>query len=452
MNRATRFTMAVMAVAALIGVMAANAQSRYPQPREYTTMPAIASNPAAPGEAGGLFNVGPNRRIIRQPGAQSETTIAVDPTNPNHLLAASNDLADSAAVYESLDGGRTWAFSYQQAQFCYDPWLDFRANGDQFFAYECSGGAVQRVAYRLVGQANWTQINLNNAGGFADRDMVVVDNHANSPFKDSVYIGYDDNAAGNTPYLLYSRTGTANYIRTPDLNDTNQLTIGVNAAVCADGTVAAGWLEFNRKALVTANSSDGGATWGADAIAHNYLLNTPAFFISIPPQPNRGIVPMPFLDAATDSATFFPGRLYVTYTDRDGDSSDTDVFARYSDDCGDTWSAQVEIDNEGADDAYQFHPNISVGDDGTVFVSYYDTRHDQTSKTIHRWMAHSQDGGNTWTNEQMTTGPSDFSGAGDPNDTGDYQGTHARPGFGAWSIWTDRRGENEDGVGAAARP
>ena len=210
MNRATRFAMAVMAVAALIGVMAANAQSRYPQPRAYTTIPAIAPELAAPGEAVGLSIVGPNRRIIKQPGAQSETTIAVDPTSPSHLLAASNDLADSATVYESLDSGRTWAFSYQQAQFCYDPWLDFRANGDQFFTYECSGGTVQRVAYRLVGQANWTEINLNNAGGFADRDMVVVDNHAGSPFKDSVYIGYDDNGAGNTPYLLYSRTGTAN--------------------------------------------------------------------------------------------------------------------------------------------------------------------------------------------------------------------------------------------------
>jgi hypothetical protein len=445
--------MAVAAVAALIGAIAANAQSRYPRPpHAYTTVPAIASDPAAPDDAGELFRVGRNRRIIRQPGAQSETTIAVDPTDPNHLLAASNDLADSAAVYESLDGGRTWAFSYEQTAFCYDPWLTFRANGDQFYTYECSGGAIQRVAYRLVGQANWTEISLNNAGGFPDRDMIVVDNHANSPFRDSVYIGYDDANAGNVPFLLYSRTGTADYIRTPDLNDTTQPTIGVNAAVCADGTVTAGWLEFNRKALVTASSSDGGASWGADVIAHNYLLNTPQFFISIPPQPQRGIVPFPFLDAATEGAEFFPGRMYVTYTDRDADSTDTDVFARYSDDCGATWSAQVEIDNEGADDAYQFHPAISVGEDGTVFVSYYDTRHDATSKTIHRWMAYSQDGGNTWTNEQMSSGPSDFSGAGDGNDTGDYQGTHARPGFGAWSIWTDRRSGNEDGVGAAQRP
>jgi len=226
----------------------------------------------------------------------------------------------------------------------------------------------------------------------------------------------------------------------------------VNAAVCSDGTVAAAWLEFNRNALVTSHSFDGGANWGSDVIAHTYLLNTPLFFISIPPQPQRGIVPFPFLDAATDSAEFFPGRLYVTYTDRDSNSADTDVFVRYSDDCGSSWSSQVEISGEREATAYQFHPNIAVGDDGTVYVSYYDTRHDPTNKTIHRWMAHSQDGGNTWINEQMTTVASDFSGAGDPNDTGDYQGTSARPGTGAWGIWTDRRTGNEDAWGANERP
>jgi hypothetical protein len=67
-------------------------------------------------------------------------------------------------------------------------------------------------------------------------------------------------------------------------------------------------------------------------------------------------------------------------------------------------------------------------------------------------MAHSQDGGATWINEQMTNVASDFSGAGDGNDTGDYQGTDARPGTGAWSIWTDRRTGSEDGFGAMERP
>ena len=383
MKRTIPFALAVIAMAALIGA-AADTPDRSPKPphRQYTTVPIIVPGTNAPSRLGQVSQVGENRKIIVQPGAQSETTIAVDPTNAKHLLAASNDLADSATVYESMDGGRTWTATYQQTAFCYDPWLDFRSNGDQFFAYECSGGTVQRVAYRLVGQTNWTQINLSNAGNFADRDMVVVDNHVNSPFKDSVYIGYDDNGAGNTPFLLYSRTGTANYVRTPDLNDTNQLTIGVNAAVCSDGTVAAAWLEFNRYALVTSHSFDGGANWGSDVIAHTYLLNTPSFFISIPPQPQRGIVPFPFLDAATDSAEFFPGRLYVTYTDRDSNSADTDVFVRYSDDCGSSWSSQVEISGEHSATAYQFHPNIAVGDDGTVYVSYYDTRHDPTNKTI----------------------------------------------------------------------
>ncbi len=41
-----------------------------------------------------------NVNVTNRAGAQSETSVAVDPTDANHILCAMNDLASTAAVYE----------------------------------------------------------------------------------------------------------------------------------------------------------------------------------------------------------------------------------------------------------------------------------------------------------------------------------------------------------------
>jgi hypothetical protein len=58
------------------------------------------------------FNVGKNVDVTRKNGAQSETAVAIDPTDSNHLLASSNDLSNFSSynnLFESFDRGRTWA-------------------------------------------------------------------------------------------------------------------------------------------------------------------------------------------------------------------------------------------------------------------------------------------------------------------------------------------------------
>lgn len=417
-----------------------------------TTVPTKAR--IAPAGIERILPAGPNRNITNKTGAQSETSIAVDPTNPRHIVAASNDLSSFSSyngVYESFDMGRTWANANINLNvFCYDPWLDFNAQGDVFFAYECSD---QRIAYKLAGSNVWVKTTLNNAGGFPDRDMVVVDDNAGSPFLDSVYIGYDDAAANNTAYLLYSRTGFANWIRTPKINDTSA-TIGVNAAVNPDGTVYACWLDFNGRKLWVDRSFDGGATWSADDIVHNYRLNTPNFFIFIPPQPDRGIVPMCYSDVIHRGP--FAGRLLITYTDKDPATADTNVYVRWSDDDGNTWSPEWKV-NDDLVHAYQFHPTITVNRAGVVAVNFYDTRADQPSnEKTHHMVAFSFDGGTTWSaNLQVSNRQSDESGSGDPNDYGEYQGIDASRRGHFHVVWTDSRMPGavaEDMFTAPARP
>jgi hypothetical protein len=447
------FTLAALTLA-MIGAASAETTETVRPPHAYTTYPARSTFPPAPDIPAGPLEVGANRRIITKAGAQSETTIAVDPTDARHLLAASNDLSTFTSynnVVESFDGGRTWASAGLSVNtFCYDPWLAFNANGDAFFAYECGD---QRIAYREAGASNWVHTTLVPSGPFPDRDMVTVDTNPSSPGFNRVYIGYDEAAFNNAAHVLYSPDGFGSWTKSPTINDTSS-TIGVNVTTCPSGSVHAFWEDFSGRKLWADRSTNGGATWGTDRLVTNYRLLTGSFFISIPPQPDRGILPMPFSDCAPEG-TDFAGRVYVTYVDKSPTSADTDVYVRYSDNGGQTWSAETEVDDEAVN-AYQFHPHINVGPDGTVAVSFYDTRDDfpNNEKTL-RMISFSTDGGQNWSaNVRLASGQSDESGPGDPNDYGDYQGQDARPDQGFWNIWTDSRPGTiaEDGVGVQARP
>ena len=107
-----------------------------------------------------------NVNVTNKAGAQSTTTIAVDPLDSRHLLVASNDLSGGTVtvrVYDSLDGGRTWTedANFRPLGLCYSPWVDFNANGDAFVTYNCFD---QRIAYRLRGQTAWVYRTFANRG------------------------------------------------------------------------------------------------------------------------------------------------------------------------------------------------------------------------------------------------------------------------------------------------
>lgn len=419
----------------------------------YTTQPVRGSNPLSYLGPNQLLVVGPNRNITNKNGAQSETSVAVDPTNPAHIVAASNDLSSFStynSVYESYNYGRTWALAgYSVNAFCYDPWVDFNADGTVLYAYECYD---QRVAYRPAGSTTWTYYKMTNAGGFPDRDMIVVDRNPASAYYNRAYIGYDDANASNAAYLLYANSSNySSWTKTPKINDSGN-TIGNNAAVLSDGRVLAVWESYAQDQMRSDCSSNGGATWGTDTTVLTYRANAPQFFIYIPPQPDRGVLPMPFT-AAAPAGTTYAGRAYVAYADQATSGTHWDVYVRYTDNCGATWSSEVKI-NDDTGTAYQFFPEPAVLPDGTVAVSWYDTRDDATNRKTHRYWSYSTNGGVTWSaNERLTTAQSDESGIGDANDYGDYENTAAGNNF-FYHVWTDSRPgtKAEDMAGAPSRP
>lgn len=465
--RAARATMVWAMAAAVVagsGIGKAPAAGAADLP-PFITRPSHAPAGAVPSPAAAP-TVGPNVNITNKAGAQSETTVAVDPLDPGHVLSASNDLSsgftDTMHAYESFDGGQTWQESGLDLlpTFCYDPWVDFSLDYDPIeevyrsvplVAYECAPttGTDQRIAYRAPGSATWTTITFSRSltGTFPDRDQVVADTTPSSPLFGSVYVGYDNAGASNAAHVLYTRdlfpdAGAPVWRRSPKINDQGR-TIGVNVAVTPDGTIYATWLDFDNQRLYIDRSTDGGTTWGTDRVVTTFRTPTQTFFITIPPQAQRGVLPLPFtVGAPADTA--HAGRVYVSYFDLPSPAgAGTDIFVRYSDDGGVTWSAEKTVnDNDGLLPSWTFHQAISVAPDGTVGVSFYDTRNDPRGLAVDRYAAFSADGGNTWgTNLRVSTVSSDESHPfqGDGNQYGDYQGLDAGPAGDFYSVWCDSR-------------
>jgi hypothetical protein len=408
-------------------------------PQGRTTVPVRPNAPAVPIDLGHFldpFTVGANVRVANRSGAQSETAIAVDPTNSLHLVAAANDLSNFSNydfVWESNDGGVNWdSAGFTAGAFCYDPWLDFDANGRVYFAYECYD---QRIAYQDSYNGTWTKKLLTNAGGFPDRDMVVVDTTGGT-YNNRAYIGYDDANAGNAAYVLYGSGST--FTKSAKINDSSN-TIGVNAAVGSNGDVYATWLDYPGSKIKSDKSINGGATWGADHTVTNLRQSTSSFwYYGCPAQPDRGLVLMSFSDA-DNSGGLYDGRYYIVYMDKPPTGTITNIYIRYSDDGGTSWSAEVQVNDSSS--VCAFHPTVSVSDDGTVGVTYYDTRMTTGNKKANRWASFSTNGGVSWSaSQRVSSKSSDESGFGDANDYGDYQNADFEPNNNTLHpVWTDSR-------------
>jgi hypothetical protein len=117
-----------------------------------------------PAVAGTVPTVGPNLNVSRMPENQAETTIAINPTNPDNIAMASNT-EGGYALFEaySFDGGATWhpqlvADGDDDLGFaCCDPSMAFDQFGNLFLVY------LDRSAHG--GNVKSTQIALSTDGG-----------------------------------------------------------------------------------------------------------------------------------------------------------------------------------------------------------------------------------------------------------------------------------------------
>jgi hypothetical protein len=314
---------------------------------------------------------------------QNETSIAVDPNNPDRLVGGANDyvartwsctisgtpcsaLADGySGTYFSNDGGQTWCCTAT------DPGHlgtlipgvtrlaggQYDAGGDPAVAFDSKGhvyyaglGFNRTSAPNTVevskgtfsgGNLSWgapTFINQTTSPStLNDKEWIAVDSHQGSPFQDRIYVTWTRFlfSAGTGSYIqspiafVSSSDGGATFT-SPKLISGNVLYgQGSRPVVGPDGTLYVFWEGSTRLASLNSiymvKSSDGGANWSkpvnlATLHGSNLLANTV------------------FRNNSYPAAAAAPnGDLYATWTEQDSGAS-TAVYSK-STDSGQTWSS-----------------------------------------------------------------------------------------------------------------
>jgi hypothetical protein len=368
---------------------------------------------------------------------QGENNVAIDPNNPQHIIAHSNTFFKDTtaqcqsptggtastfgtmALFGSSDGGVTWKYNCAPwhtsatggvtgavAWFGSDPALAWDNQGRAYACYmlisENSSGSAFGASIVLARSTDngqtWSQFGnpvVNNVASTAhadDKEMMVIDNTSGQAhsFSGRIYVIWDD---ANAERIAHSDDGVTWSTVTPS---SNTGAIGGNLAIAPDGTVYAIWTRYNVETIVFTKSTDGGATWTAPAVISTNALQSFGSNNLPPAQDTRGINGFGAIDVDRNPNSAFFGNIYVSFTDFPSGIStgaDLNAYMIRSINGGTTWSTRIKVndDNFGAS---QFFPWLAVDQsDGTVNMSWIDSRIDPINRKTQMVYARSIDGG-----------------------------------------------------------
>ena len=424
------------------------------EPAVFQTSTAVRVSGATP-FAGGCLAVPDGSTVYAD--AEVEPHLAVDRTNPNHVVAAwqqdrlSDGGARGLATSVSIDGGLTWD-APQPAPFSTCAGGVFARVSDPWVAV--SGNTVLQVGIAFTGAANSVgarsavAVTRSVDGGVTwGPGVLLVDDDGNRLFNDKealtidttdpryVYavwdrIGLDER--GPT-VLARSIDGGATWETARTIYDPGaaRQTIGNVPVTTPDGRVHVFFVELGpdpdvpseiEAHVAVVRSHDKGLTWSAPTrIADAMPVGTAT------PQGGRPVRSGEILGAFASDPD--DGTLYAVWQDSRFSSGTRDAIAlSRSTDGGLTWSVPVAVN--ARPDVPAFTPTLAVLSGGAIGVTYYDFRQTGTAtyQPTDYWLARSTNGID-WT-ETRLAGNFDLFDAPDAGGlfVGDYQGLDAADG------------------------
>ncbi len=282
------------------------------------------------------------------------------------------------SIAKSVDGGATWTQPFDMPMYGgaeteqSDPWLAWH-DGTLYYAYlEVEAGyfddpnsglyfSQMTIAKSTDYGDSWTLVKATNATYFADKETITVANDG------TVYLVYDDvdvvDPAGNaTVRLSVSTDGGETYNDTAVISE-DPGNLGPYVTTDSSGNVYVAWTWFGIDGgnLLFSKSVDGGITFSDPAFI-NDDANSSA---SLPYGGRAGKVTLPVLRFDEND------RLYVLWDDMFDSAGYTfDVYLRYSDDFGETWSNRIRV-NPAVED-HQWNPEMAIDDEGVLHFVYYE--------------------------------------------------------------------------------
>lgn len=365
--------------------------------------PGFLATPAAPPEV----TISGLRPLVDRPPPFPvvESFLAVNPTDPDNLLASAMSVSTEASVvYGSWDGGRSWerVNSPEGAFFPGgDPMLTFGGNGRAYVSTITPDFNVWRSD---DGGRTWAGPARVGGEGPKDRQWITA-----SPASGQGLLPLYATAktvlartSGPEEHVLItsvSRDGGKTFAEPTVLRtDSDFLHTPTDLAVRSDGTVLLLYLVHYeripggegrlRGRYLLRLSADGGRSWsGSHPVAETIDAgNAGDWTMMLKGLSAAGL-------AFDESGGPFDGSAYVAWPKVLAGRHQ--IVAARSRDGGLTWSDPVRVNRGGAASNHST-PTVAVNRDGVVAVTWNDRRHDPDDECFRHYLAVSTDGGETF--------------------------------------------------------
>jgi len=332
--------------------------------------------------------------------AANEPSIAVDPTNPDHMVigwrqfnTVTNSFRQAGNAY-TTDGGETWTFPevIDPGIFRSDPVLDADANGNIYYnSLTVVGEDYLCNVYKSTdGGATWDD-GIFAQGG--DKQWMTIDKSPDSPGQNNAY-AFWTTAYSICPFFDFTRSidGITSF------EDCSLITgepYWGTLATNAEGDLYVGGAQDNH--FVVARSSDVqsgvAVTWDYSVpVSLGGEINGFAGYDS--PNPT-GIIGQTNI-AVDKSDGPLHGNVYLLCSVlRYSPYDPSDIMFSRSTDDGLTWSNPVKI-NDDFGQEWQWFGTMSVAPNGRIDVVWLDTRDNPGFVYSRLYYSWSFDGGETW--------------------------------------------------------
>ena len=380
---------------------------------------------------------GAAHRVVRVSGPEAkspvEVSVAIDPTNPDHIVAVSQqrgtkEKPGSNHAYVSTDAGKSWktaVLANPNKRTQGDDGVTFAADGLALRTYISFLGIrterPDRAANGIWFASSrdglaWSDPvpvidHVNTVHPYEDKPWLKADNNKDSAYKGNIYVTwtqfdeYGSKKPEDKTHVFASRSkDQGKTFSVPqrisqnpgDCLDSSKTLMGAMPAVGPKGEVYAVWA--GPKGLAFVKSTDGGWTFGTEKI----LTDTPGGWdFNV-----KGIfrcngLPTIGVDVSDGKHR---GAIHVNWADlRNGDP---DIFLISSADGGETWTKPLRVnDDPKSNRKDQFFAWMAVDPvDGSVNIVFFDRR-DTEGTLTGLTMARSIDGGKTFVNHKINQPP-----------------------------------------------